>query len=185
MTGYYKYKTETYECDKCLWKGQGERLTMGDAFNELFEIHCPNCGNKLGYILYPTFDEVLEFGSEDEKKQVRERIAYADKLEKSELKSVSQLPEIDKEGEIKFYLKEKKFKRKDHLVVYADDKEIWRELMFFEYYERYIEIAKILKQKYDSRMTDLLIDDFVPWMYGDCSLGEIYRVEDFRESLRK
>ena len=183
MTGYYQYKSTIFECDKCLWKGKGKQLTVGEPFNELFEVHCPNCSNNLGHINYPTFDEVLEFGSEKEKKQVREQITFHEGLKKSELKSVDQLPNIEKEGEIIFHLKEKKIKRKDHLVVYADNQEIWSELMFFEYYERYIEIAKILKQKYGSRMTDLLIDDFVPWMYGDCTLSEIRKVKDFRKTL--
>jgi len=185
MIGYYQYEATIFECEKCLWKGKGKQLTIGDAFNELFEIHCPDCNSRVGHICYPSFDEVLKYGSEKEKKQVKKQMAFHEELEQSELKSVSQLPDIDKEGEIKFYLKEKKFKRKNHLVVYADDKEIWKELMFFEYYVRYMEIAKILKEKYGSRMTDLLIDDFAPWMYGDCSLTEIGRIEDFRESLKK
>ena len=107
-----------------------------------------------------------------------------DEISKSQLKSVGQLPDIDKSDEIKFHLKEKKFKGKDHLVVYADDEEIWRDLLYFEYYDRYIELAKILKQKYGSRMKDLAIDDFVPWMFGDCSLTEIKEVKKFRETLK-
>ncbi len=184
MRSYYTYQKEIFKCIKCGWSGFGEEVTQGGLFEDGFEVNCPQCHHLFELIPFPTFDEVMQYGSEEEKLEVQKQISQGDKIEKSQLKSISQLPEINKDGKIKFHLKEEKAKRKEYLVIYADDKEIWRELMYFEYYDRYIEFAKILKQKYGSRMTDLETDDFVPWMYGDCSLSEIQKVKEFRKSLK-
>jgi hypothetical protein len=41
-----------------------------------------------------------------------------------------------------------------YIVLYSGKKEIWREIRTYEYYERYIELGNIIKEKYGSRLTD-------------------------------
>ncbi|MBW7869678.1 MAG: hypothetical protein H3C39_01315 [Flavobacteriia bacterium] len=180
---YYKYQNQDFECGNCSWKGKGESLTVGDVFDSLFEVHCPECMNKIGNVLHPSFDEVLKYGSNAEKLRLQNMMTKFEIIEASQLESVDELPNIDKDDVIIFRIKEENIEETDCLVIYADGIEIWRELSYFEYFDRYIEIAKILKQKYGSRMTDLVTDEFVPRMYGDCSLSDIQRVKAFRKSL--
>jgi|SRR5690606_13632077 len=183
MIGYYQYKNQDFECSKCSWKGKGESLIVGETFNELFEVHCPECNYKLTHIMHPTVEEFMQFGSKKEVKEFQSQMSEFQKTKQSQLKSIERLPDIEKEGVIKFRIKEEKKGKTEYLVIYADDVELWRELLFYEYFDRYIEIAKMLKQKYGSRMTDLIPDDFVPWMYGDCSYSEIQSVHKLRKSL--
>lgn len=184
MIEYYKYKTQSFECKNCSWKGKGESLVMGDLYDELYEVHCPECKNKIGIVMLPTFDEVLKYGSEDDKAKVKEMMSRQEKIKTAELKSADQLPEIEKDGIIDFQLKVKDDNGEEYLVIFADGEEIWREFYFWEFFERYIELAKMLKQKYGSRMTDLDTCGFDQLLYGDCSYSKIVMVKKFRESLK-
>ena len=181
MNNVYTYKKHQYHCDNCDWNGKGEVLKQGDLYEEGFEVNCPECKELLELVVFPTIAEVLEFGSEEEKKQAREQMGFWEQWEELSLKSTDELPKIEGDDLI-FKVEERKYKRKEFLFIMYNGKEVWKEPLLYEYYERFIDIGKILQEKYGSRMKDLVPPDNGSWLYGD-RLSSIDRVREFRESL--
>ena len=56
MADSFTYKKEPYACD-CGWSGLGKDLAVGDVFEQLFEINCPSCGDRMGTAMHPTTEE--------------------------------------------------------------------------------------------------------------------------------
>jgi hypothetical protein len=85
------------------------------------------------------------------------------------LSSPADLPDIDGECiKIKYSLEE--VKDSDHpidIVLFHDDAELWREISFFEDIERFVEIAKILVEKYGNRLAGIIVDEKKAgtWLY--------------------
>jgi hypothetical protein len=180
---YYSYKTAKYECDNCGWKGLGEDLEQGDMYDYGVEIHCPECKERIpGLIVFPTAEEMMEKGTEEDKIIASYNINFRKKWEESKLKDVSQLPDLH-DNFIAFVLKEIEEEKENYILITHESKVIWKEIRTYEYYWRFIEIGKILKQKYGDKMIDLVPDVDGYCLYGDklISLGE---VENFRKKLR-
>jgi TPR repeat protein len=182
---YYKYKKKEYSCSKCGWSGLGEQTELGEVFDALFEIVCPNCNKLLTSIPYPLLEEMLEHGSEEDKKAAEERQSFLERVKTSRLEIDDYLPEIDSD-EIFIKLKEEKSDNEGdddwYIVLYHDNKEIWREIRTYEYYNRYMTIGNILKKKYGVRLADFDESEASGYICGD-SLSAIDYVERFRRSI--
>lgn len=61
--------------------------------------------------------------------------------------------------------------------------EIWREPLMYEYYWRFIEIGKILQEKYGDRMADLVPPEYQAWLLRDY-LNAPKKIDEFRNSLK-
>lgn len=181
MNTTYTYKKHLYRCEKCGWSGYGEELEQGDLYRDGFEVNCPKCKELLELIVFPTFEEVLKFGSEAEKKDVREQMGFWKKWEESKLKSIEQLPDLEGDNLI-FQVEERRHKSEDYLFIMQDGKEVWKEICPYEYYQRFTEIGTILKEKYGSRMKDLVPPENGCYLYGD-SIHSVKIIENFRQSL--
>ncbi len=58
MSSYYgSWREDVYTCAACSWKGTGEQCEQGEMFSDLFEICCPSCGKKVGFVMFPTTEE--------------------------------------------------------------------------------------------------------------------------------
>lgn len=55
---YFDRPTSLVECRGCAWGGQGSELRQGEVFRELVEYDCPNCGERVLFVLFPTRAEV-------------------------------------------------------------------------------------------------------------------------------
>lgn len=182
MNNIYTYKEHQYNCENCGWTGKGEVLKQGDLKEEGFEVNCPNCKYLLELVVFPTFSEVLQFGTEEDKKEVRKQMSFCDHWEALSLKSADELPEIEGDNLI-FEIVEKKYKRKDFLFLMHNGKEIWKEPLLYEYYDRFIDIGKILHEKYGDRMDDLVPPEYEGWLLGDY-LPAPKLIKEFRNSLK-
>jgi len=69
------------------------------------------------------------------------------------------------------------------IVILDGDREIWREISFFEEYERFREIATILWQKYGETLRDLEPTQGSWLNLGGDKLGSLGIVKAIRESL--
>ena len=180
---YYSYKQTTYNCKHCKWNGLGSLTEMGDIGCDwnFFELLCPKCHELLGTVLFPTHDEVKLYGTEEEKKESNKREEFINEVNESRLKTVDQLVDIIDDDHI---IINWDYDGKDNLIKYKNVI-LWREKATYESYERYLEVARILREKYRGRL-----QDFIPtprselYLYGD-SLNSFQHVMYFRNLLKK
>jgi hypothetical protein len=183
MSNYYSYQSETYQCRHCGWSGPGTEVLQGEVFEAGFEVDCPKCHETFrGLIVFPTIEDALEKGSEKEKESARAAQASRTERLASHERNLNQLPELEDEG-MAFVLKEIQEGDAWFIVITYQDTVIWKEERYYEYYNRFIEIGNLLKDKYGDNMIDL-----VPGVYGACLFGDNYRavglIEDYRKGLR-
>lgn len=182
-TNYYTYEKEKFTCLNCGWAGLGSEVTQGDMFGDGFEIECPKCFYRFNVlVLFPTIEETLEMGSEADKLHALATKSFREKWVASLLDDVNQLPDIGSDN-IVFNLREIEEGREGYIEICYKDEVIWREIRAYEYYNRFIEIGKLLKLKYGNKMIDLTPPDYGLYLYGD-SISSIGIIEDFRKTLR-
>jgi hypothetical protein len=159
MPNYYdNWKEQRHKCRHCGWQGTGAECPLGESFRELFEIACPNCGEPVCAITYPTIKE---------SKQNWDKLSEADRLcvtrieenqrifDERSLKWPSQLPDIGADSFTLIWDVEEG-EHGDDTVVKLADQIIWREPEVYEGYWRFEEIAKILRKRYGRRLKDLI-----------------------------
>jgi DNA-directed RNA polymerase subunit RPC12/RpoP len=187
MSAYYSdWQTQVYACGKCGWRGKGGACQQGEIFSELFEICCPECGEKVGLVMFPTFAESRQNWhkvSDLDKKAVEIGETLQKDFASRRLNTPDQLPDLEGDDLILIWDTEKR-EGGDVLIKYGE-RVIWRETGFYENYERFAEMVALLKQKYGNRLQDL-----VPtrksqlYLYGD-SLSASDRVTKARASMEK
>lgn len=181
MSKYYEYENEKFHCSNCGWTGKGTQAKQGELFSALFELDCPNCHEVVGKVSFPTFAEELKYGTDEEKESVKKRIAFEERMTNSELKSIKQLPKI--KGDNLIFENASEWVNDDlHLKIFCNNELIWDEIVGYEYYKRYIELGKMFKRKYKSRMIDF-IPEKSQYLEGD-SISAYKTIEDFRDSLK-
>lgn len=183
---YGTWKEDTYVCDKCGWKGTGEDCTQGEMFNDLYEIDCPSCGKRVDVVLYPTIEESRanwEKVSDADKAMIEAREQFIKEAESRCLASPEELPEV--EGDELIFVWDQLREENDvgDTLITHGKQIIWREPSFYEGYDRFKEVAEILKKKYGDRFIDLIpAERSGNYLYGDrISAPQI--IEEHRESL--
>ena len=183
MSDIYTYEVEKYSCKHCGWSGYGKEVVQGEMFNDGFEVNCPKCCERFpGLILFPLIDEAMKYGSETDKIIAKATKGFQEKWLKSLLKNINQLPELHYKT-LTFVLREIEEGDEKYIVITERDEIIWKEILCYEYYERFIEIGKLLKEKYGNRMIDFVPDVNGLHLYGD-RIHSLHLIEDFRKELR-
>jgi len=185
---YYNLKNTNCTCRQCNWTGLGSELEPGEMYlNDCFsECLCPKCGYLIGTVLFPTFEEVMEKGSEEEKSRVKERIEFEEKLKASKLKDTSQLPDMD--SAFTMVLTESEEGEERYITFFAKEtgKHIWREIRAYENYERLFVLVEMFKTKYGALMQGFEIEDVAkPYLYGDCSWSALKKIDKMMDELNK
>jgi hypothetical protein len=137
------------------------------------------------FMLHEEDEAVVKKRQEEAKVRDREREEYFKRAWAAKLKSPDELPDIDAD-EIIITLREEE---KPHtgiiddadIVLYWQNKELWREVRLFEYYGRYLELGKILIEKYGKRLIDFETE--YPWALGGDYGRAFDEVRKFRKSL--
>ncbi len=181
MNRYYEYKSKQFKCDKCGWTGNGGQAKQGEVFEAVFEIDCPNCYEKIGSVAYPTHEETLKYGTDEEKRSVKKRIEFENRMIKSKLNSIKQLPKIDG-NKLIFKTITETVNDDLYLKILYNNEVIWEEIIGYEYYSRFIGLGKLFKQKYGSRLHDFIEEKSV-YLYGD-SISAFKIIDEFRNSLK-
>jgi hypothetical protein len=186
MPKYYdNWKQESITCKKCGWQGLGDTCERGEFFEALFELCCPKCGETLQMVSLPTIQESeanWDALSEADKLVVNAveegQAAFLARL----LKKADQLPDIASDS-FKLVWDVEGSGLKEETLISFGRRCIWREPSSYENFQRFIEIAAILKKKYGRRLTDL-----VPTrqsklsLYGD-RLNALHLVDTARKKL--
>jgi hypothetical protein len=156
------WESTPLECEQCGWKGTFyEGLVDGDRDGAY--CYCPNCREE-GFILashvFPTLQELQE-SSRREDQQMADLIEWNRREFQSKcLREPEQLPDI---AEASFTLTWDCVGQELaavgeglETVIRHGDRVLFTEPAIFECYWRYEEVARIVRQKYGERVTDLI-----------------------------
>ncbi len=164
---YYQYQTKPLKCKQCLYAGIGKDFVQGEVFAELFEICCPKCNKISGIVSFPTEDEVLKFGSKKDKLGVKKRKSERKKIEDTRFKSAVKLKEIS--GDVKIEFNETNISGDIWIEIYINEALIGKEMAYYEYCGRIIELIKMLNERYPNKITSIvyestsyLLGDYIP-----------------------
>ena len=178
---FYTYKDVQYRCKNCNWQGLGGELEFGEEFDQLVELDCPACHTKLSFVMYPSLADMRinwDKLSDAEKKQVAQIDSNQARFDVLCLKNPDQLPNINE----LFFTLDWDFDGEMVLLRYGD-KVIFKEPAIFEGYERFEEVARILKARYGNALQDLTpTPASETYLYGD-SLTAADRITKFRREF--
>lgn len=138
------------------WNRQDGRA-LAEMFAEGAEFVCPDCGHDLGFHAFPTLEAMLG----DPRADPADRAMAAtisrrlERHERTKLVSPEQLPDLQPPPAILAWDVVETQNDESEVLILAGERVIWRELSFYENYERFGEVAAILKQKYGPALVDL------------------------------
>lgn len=164
---YSNWRNEVVTCPNCAWQG---RVDDGNQryFHELLDSCCPQCGRIVAIVMYPTNDNVRAAAQAGHPEAIRnlagvERMeARWERFDREKLKTPDQLPNLWGKDDLDFVLDTDDERTPDreresfNLLKYGD-RVIWKELAFWEGWQRYPELVEILKAKYGSRFKSLKV----------------------------
>lgn len=158
---YDDWKSEPLTCPSCGWTCTFEEGSV-EHYDELMDSSCPVCPSldaaMLAIVTYPTMDETAanrDKLSEGEKQNYQTRREFLARLDAQQLCDPKQL--CDLEGDRlelswNFVTNENGEHRN---VIRWGDKVVWDEPATWEAYDRFEQVATILKAKYGRRLVDL------------------------------
>lgn len=182
------WKTEVLECPKCHWLGTFEQGSV-EYYDQLMDCHCPRCGSleapMLAIVSYPTLEEAR---ANADRPGIREWVqqidAGLDKFEREKLREPEQLPEIDEDSFTLLWDNDHSNPDDRRTLIKYGETVVFSEPARYEEYERFEEVAEILKAKYKHRLKDLVPTPASEyWLYGDKYSAPDY-VDSVRETLR-
>jgi hypothetical protein len=155
---YWEYDPDAHlTCSSCGWTGQG-----GDRefFDELLDVRCPECERMLLIVAYPAPEETRaaaaagNLRAKEALPQVDAREAFLERAQASELRDRDQLPELEGERvRIEWDFEDRG--GESWTVLRHEGREIWRELAYYEGYERFAVVFRILRGRYGSRLVEV------------------------------
>lgn len=183
MTIYFEeWPEKEYSCGDCDWKGNGGECGRGLFYRKMYlELYCPECNSFLDLIIFPESagcDTKSENLAEEQKQALLEQEEQMRQYRERCLQSPGQLPELE-DGD--FVLLWDQVEGDTQLR--KGDTVIWSEPVAYEGFDRFEQIALILKEKYGSRVRDLQpTDRSMLFLYGDFASSLDY-VKKVRKEL--
>lgn len=187
---YYEFDGDRTVSCSCGWSGKAGHGNRED-YRELYDISCPNCDRMLFIVAYPTHEETREAAAAGNREAERNlvvvthREAFLARAEEHKLTAASELPDLEGDELIidwDFEARtEKDEQRDDWTVLRHGDRVIWREVGFYEGYERFGEVLEILRARYGDRLADLRPTE-ASYNY---LLGDVLRAGGIVRSLRR
>ena len=173
MRNYYdNWENEQFECPKCKWHGPGSALVLGDYNWESAERLCPVCEELITVVLHPTIEESRanwDKVSEWDRKNIEAAEARQVAFERRKLREPSQLPDIPEDSFILHWDFADDGSHRDTLIKRGDTI-IFTEPALYEGYERFIEVAGIVRSRYGTAVLDLVPTQRSEiYLYGDQS----------------
>lgn len=186
MPEYYSnWKEEAFVCRHCEWSGKGIDFPQGECFRDLVEMDCPKCNETAFNLAFPTLEDMRNNWDNLEKSEKAMCLLiekHNEDFEDTSLKSTDQLPDLVGDDLVLTWDIEDRQKGGNTLIKYGD-RVLWKETAFFEGYERFEEVATILKEKYQDQLLDLVpTRKSEMFLYGD-RIGSPARIDKFRIML--
>ncbi|MDD2336439.1 MAG: hypothetical protein PHD01_07655 [Geobacteraceae bacterium] len=168
MTIYSEeWMKKAYICNGCSWSGTGAESTRGHMYRGKFlDLNCPTCSELLDVLMLSAkkgcahsleglTEEQLK-AKEDEDEQERQ---YREKC----LSSADQLPNLP-DGDLTLNWD----MEQDQIQIKNGETVIWSEPAVYEGFDRFEQVALILKEKYGTRLKDLVPTERSKlFLYGD------------------
>jgi hypothetical protein len=180
---YDAWEGADVECPNCGWRGTLRKNGEWSEFG--IESECDDCSQVLAYVAFPTHAEAVAAGDNSTVKMFEIMDSRTERFERTSLKTVDQLPEIDEqEFVLNWHTVERtETDRESYTLIQHNDHVIFRELAFFEGGFRYEPVARILKQKYGDRLKDV-VPTHMGWLFlGGDSYSAMREAEDARQLL--
>ena len=171
MFNYYdSWRTDEFDCPDCKWHGTGVSLAQGELTGDYFELLCPTCGECVTVVMNPTIEESranMDKLSDVDRKQVELIAKLQADFEHQKLRESTPLPAINASSFVLHW--DFLYARLDsETLIKYDDAIIFREPVIYEGYERFIEVAKLLRARYGSALRDLIpTQQSWTYLYGD------------------
>ncbi len=180
---YDDWKSAVLECPRCHWRGKFMDGSVGH-YRELMDSCCPKCdfahAPMLATVNYPTLEEMRSFGDPTAVLQAGVMEQFRKNFEAQMLRSTEQLPDLDAPS---FALTWDFVDAHDEhrSVIRYGNRVLFSEPAIYEGYERFEEVCKIVREKYGSRVTDL-----VPTNASELYLwGDRLSAPDFVDKVRR
>lgn len=175
-------------CPSCGWIGRG--ADNEELYEELLDVCCPKCGGMLLIVPYPTGDETRaaaaagNASAQAELANVNAREARWRRADDLELKTADQLPELrGRKLRIDWDFEERDGEH--WTVVRRGRRVIWRELAYWEGYQRFEAVFGILHERYGRRLVEVRpTPESEVYLYGD-KLSAPDRIDALNAALRK
>jgi hypothetical protein len=174
MLNYFdNWRHSEFDCPQCKWHGLGSELSHGEMYRDSSELLCPSCGGEITYLLFPTLREYRanwDKLSDATRELVERRERLETQFDREGLKDPSQLPNIDSaefvlDWDWDFTGEESSDRR---TLIKHGDEVIFSEPAFYEGYERFVQVAEILRRRYGRAVRDLRpTERSKPYLYGD------------------
>jgi hypothetical protein len=173
MRKYYdNWREEEFDCPKCKWHGAGSALSLGDYTLDSAERLCPTCEECITVVLHPTIEESRanwDKVSEWDRKNIEAAEAFHAEFDRRKLREPSQLPAIAETSFVLHWDIADHGLHKETLIKHGDNV-IFAEPALYEGYERFIEVAEILRSRYGGALRDLVpTKGSELYLYGDNS----------------
>jgi hypothetical protein len=173
-------------CPGCGWSGRG--TDAEGLANDLIEVRCPQCDRLFKVMQCPMISETLQAAAEGNPRAaaavpaaeaLKARLTLAKKVALTE---PSQLPDLPgSEVRIAWDLEDRE--GETWTMLRHDGVEIWREIAFYEGYERFVDVFEILLQRYGTRLVEVRPTQISRmWLFGD-KLSSPQLVEALNVSL--
>jgi hypothetical protein len=143
---YYQHRQQTWTCNQCEWTGPGSALEVGEVFEALHELDCPQCHTCMGCVAHPTLKEARanwEKVPEHDKRQVKYIEKMIEEFDRLCLKSPEQLPEIASDDFVLVWDAEG-----GNTVIKHKGQAVFAEPIRYQDFERYEDVVGILKVRY-------------------------------------
>ena len=183
---YYDWQEGVVRCAEGDWSGKGKDATVRESFDDGAEYECPKCGLYFGFCAYPSLAEVRTDPRADpaDRLAADHRAERLTQFERAKLLLPSQLPDLAPAPATLVWDVTGPAGAGD-VVVRAGQRVIWRELSWYENYQRFGEIASILWKKYGAGLKDLAPSPESELdLYGD-SLRSVASVQSVRDALAR
>jgi hypothetical protein len=137
---YYDWKESAVTCRECGWSGRGRDTELGEMFGEGAEYHCPKCSDQMVFVPFLTATETLtDPRSDPADRQIASlRLNRQEKFERSKLKTVRQLPDLDPSPKVLAWHVVTDSANQNFFVILNGDQEIWREVSWYENFHRFL-----------------------------------------------
>lgn len=163
-------------CASCGWSGPGDDWwTESNRGMDLFDIWCPRCDAKRGFLSFPTHQETIDAAAAGSERAtaalpaLEQREAFLERASASELTDASDLPDLEGDELELLWDLEVDDDGGDHVtVIRHGERELWRETAYWQGGDRFAAVFTILRRRYGWRLAALVAtDESLGYLGGD------------------